>query len=372
MTMSNSYSVALPQYSIGADCYNKIGYFARYYGKKAVVIGGETAMAKAKDALLEGIKDSDIEILDFVWYGGNSTYENGDKLIANPTVQEADIIFGVGGGRACDTCKYVADKMDKPLFTFPTVASNCAAVTAICVIYNPDGSLREYYYPKLAEHTFINTKIIAESPYEMLWAGIGDALSKECEAVFSSRSANLSHTPLMGVQLSKICTEPLLQYGKEALESCKENKDTEALRQVTLDIIVSTGIVSNMVTHMPEYYYNSSLAHCVYYGAAVTDAGEKYRHGVIVSLGVLCLLTYDAQWETRDRIMQFNYDIGLPVCFDDLGIDESEFQAMADKSVTGSEWKFRDSDITLEKFIQSMKDQNADGRAFKEKMLANA
>ncbi|MDO4280485.1 MAG: iron-containing alcohol dehydrogenase family protein [Peptococcaceae bacterium] len=364
-----SYSVALPQYTIGPDCYEQIPYFARYYGKKAVVIGGKTAMAKAKDALLEGIKGSDLEITDFIWYGGNSTYANGDALKANPTVQNADIIFGVGGGRACDTTKYVADQLDKPFFLFPTVASNCASVTAIGVMYNEDGSV-DYYYPKLVEHTFINTKIIAESPEEMLWAGIGDALSKECEAVFSSRGADLSHTPLMGVQLSKICTEPLLTYGKEALESSKANKDTKALEQVILDIIISTGIVSNMVTHMPEYYYNSSLAHCVYYGAAVTKKGADHRHGVIVSLGVLCLLTYDKQTALRDRIMRFNYELGLPVCFDDLGIDESEFEAMAHKSMDGAEWKFRDQSITTEKFIACMKEQNAVGRAFKEKMAA--
>ena len=79
----------------------------------------------------------------------------------------------------------------------------CAAVTAICVIYNANGTFREYYYPKLADHTFINTAVIADSPYDLLWAGIGDALSKECEAVFSSKGKPLSHTPLMGVQLSK-------------------------------------------------------------------------------------------------------------------------------------------------------------------------
>ena len=208
--MMKHYNVCLPNYSIGVDCYKEIGYYSRYYGKKVVVIGGKTAMSKIKDALLEGIKDSKIEILDFIWYGGDSTYENGDLLISNETVKKADIIFGVGGGRACDTCKYVANELDKPLFTFPTVGSNCAAVTAISVMYHADGSFKDYYYPKLAEHTFINTQIIVNSPYELLWAGIGDALSKECEAVFSSQNANLSHTPLMGVQLSKICTEPLL------------------------------------------------------------------------------------------------------------------------------------------------------------------
>lgn len=360
-----SYSVYLPNYSIGEDCYKEIPAVARRYGKKAVVIGGKTAMSKAKQALLDGLKESDMEITDFIWYGGDSSYENGDALIADKTVQDADIIFGVGGGRACDTCKYVANELQKPLFTFPTVASNCASVTAICVIYNADGSFKEYYYPKLADHTFINTAIIADSPYELLWAGIGDALSKECEAVFSSKDDTLPHTPLMGVQLSKVCTRPLLDYGKEALASLKAHKVSDALMQVTLDIIISTGIVSNMTTHIPDYYYNSSLAHCVYYGATVTHGGHAHLHGEVVSLGVLCLLTYEKQFELRDQIMRFNAETGLPVCFDDIDVTEDEFDVMADKVETSTEWEHRPKDVTREKFIACMKDQNAAGRAFK-------
>lgn len=360
-----SYSVYLPNYSIGEDCYKEIPAVARRYGKKAVVIGGKTAMSKAKQALLDGLKESDMEITDFIWYGGDSSYENGDALIADKTVQDADIIFGVGGGRACDTCKYVANELQKPLFTFPTVASNCASVTAICVIYNADGSFKEYYYPKLADHTFINTAIIADSPYKLLWAGIGDALSKECEAVFSSKDDTLSHTPLMGVQLSKVCTRPLLDYGKEALASLKAHKVSDALMQVTLDIIISTGIVSNMTTHIPDYYYNSSLAHCVYYGATVTHGGHAHLHGEVVSLGVLCLLTYEKQFELRDQIMRFNAETGLPVCFDDIDVTEDEFDVMADKVETSTEWEHRPKDVTREKFIACMKDQNAAGRAFK-------
>ena len=38
-----SYSVYLPNYSIGEDCYKELPYVARNYGKKVVVIGGKTA-----------------------------------------------------------------------------------------------------------------------------------------------------------------------------------------------------------------------------------------------------------------------------------------------------------------------------------------
>ena len=86
-----SYSEFLPSYSVGTDCYKEIPSIVKPYGTKAVVVGGKTAMEKAKDALLEGIKGSDIEIIDFVWYGGDSNYENVEMLKNNqfdPDIQE--------------------------------------------------------------------------------------------------------------------------------------------------------------------------------------------------------------------------------------------------------------------------------------------
>ena len=53
-----------------------------------------------------------MQIVDFIVYGDDSTYENVDKLVSDERVRNADIIFGVGGGRAVDTCKVVADKLD--------------------------------------------------------------------------------------------------------------------------------------------------------------------------------------------------------------------------------------------------------------------
>ena len=97
-----SYNEFLPSYSIGDDCYKEIPYVTRRYGKTAVVIGGKTAMEKAKPELLAALKGSDLEITDFIWYGGDSNYENIEMLKAMPEVQNADVVFGVGGGRAVD------------------------------------------------------------------------------------------------------------------------------------------------------------------------------------------------------------------------------------------------------------------------------
>ena len=42
------------------------------------------------------------------------------------SVQAAEILFAVGGGRVCDTVKVVGEKLAKPVFTFPTIGSNCS------------------------------------------------------------------------------------------------------------------------------------------------------------------------------------------------------------------------------------------------------
>ncbi|CDF41824.1 putative uncharacterized protein [Roseburia sp. CAG:182] len=60
--MLSSYSVFLPSYSVGTDCYREIPYVTRKYGTKAVVIGGKTAMQKRKPSHAEskaGTGDSD-------------------------------------------------------------------------------------------------------------------------------------------------------------------------------------------------------------------------------------------------------------------------------------------------------------------------
>ena len=42
-----NYSVIIPSYTVGPEAYDKIPEFCSLYGNKAVVIGGQKAMAAA-------------------------------------------------------------------------------------------------------------------------------------------------------------------------------------------------------------------------------------------------------------------------------------------------------------------------------------
>jgi glycerol dehydrogenase len=348
--MATNYTLDLPHYSVGPQAYDLIGDVIRPYGHKVAVIGGETALKKAKEPLLAALKKAGATVTDLCVYCHDSTMDNVNKIMERPGVKEADILFGVGGGRACDTVKCAADMMGKTVMTCPTVASNCAPVSALAVIYNNDGSLNHYHVMKsCAAHCFINTTVILDSPERLFWAGIGDALSKQLEVLYATKNRDLFHTPLLGATLALACQEPLLKYGAKALDDFKNNRMSDDFKEVVLDIIVSTGIVSNL-TSSKEYYYNSALAHCFYNAATVIPATHKHLHGEIVSFGNLVQCAYDEQFELLDRLLKFNMKVGLPVTLAQVDVKVSDLDKLLDKAPSVNEWKTGYRETTREGF----------------------
>lgn len=325
-----NYSMLLPNYSIGPEIYQTINQICRPYGKKIIAIGGKKAMAAARPLLEQALANSELQILDFLWYGGEASYENVAKLQQHPLVQQADIIFAVGGGKALDTGKCLSVKTGKPVFTFPTIASTCAAVTTVAIMYHADGSFCEpFFFLQPPVHAFINTAVIAAAPAPYLWAGLGDTYAKYYETTISSRDEVLEHYNALGVQLSRQCLEPLLAYGKQALEDNKKGLCTYALEQVVLSIIVTTGLVSIFVTREHTADYNSGLAHGIFYAMTTLPAFEEnHLHGAVVGFGVLLLLLYDGQSTEFERLYQFNQSVNLPVSLEDLKITPLQMEAL--------------------------------------------
>ena len=346
--------VSLPNYAIGPDAYDIAAQILPNYGRKAVIIGGNRAMAAAADKICAAVGRNGVEVLENLWFGGDATFENARMLEASASVINADMVLAVGGGKVADTCKLVCAHTGKPLFTFPTIASNCAPSTALSIVYDTDGAFKaNFYCPEPPKYVFIDDEIIANAPDIYLLAGIGDALSKEPEVTLGLRHVDLDQNLLVGRSLCAACTEPLLTYGKKALESAKKGKSSRALQEVALSIIVSTGLVSNM-TVTPQYYYNSNLAHCFYYGATIFEASHTYLHGVIVAFGVLALLDYDGQNALRDRVMAFNKSIGLPVKLADIGLKPSDLDRLVAKAVTVPGWHIEGYELDPGRFKESI------------------
>lgn len=340
----------LPSYTMGPDAYDEIPAVCGKFGKTAVIIGGNRAR-KAAEPLIRKAVEGRISITGSFLYGDDATFENGDRLTEIPEVKEADMIFAVGGGRACDTAKYAAEKLDKPIFTFPTLASNCASITAVCIMYYPDHTYRaNWYRSRPPFHTFIDTDVVLHSPRDYFWAGIGDALSKEYEVLFNSRGDTLDYFQSLGVRLAGSCSDGLLEKGEEALADFDQGKDSDVFRFVVQNIIISTGLISNCV----PVIYNSSLAHAIYNSHNQVPHKGNHLHGAVVCYGTLVLLTLDGQKEERDKMLSFTKKTGLPHTLSDIGVDRKDAPALAGFALEKPDIRHVPYKITKENIVKAM------------------
>lgn len=319
-----TYSVNFSNYTIGEESYREIDRVCSPYGSKVVLIIGDHGYYQAKSELHKALDQSSLNIAGVLHFGAVCSFENLEKLKEEEGVKNSHMIFAIGGGKVIDTGKSLGHLLGKPVFTFPTIASNCGACTSVSIMYKPDGSfLKPEFLNEAPKHTFINTKILVEAPVRYLWAGLGDTYAKYYEAQISSRGEELNHPLTMGVHISKQCSEAILKHGLGALKANERKKLNQDFEQTILAIIVTTAWVSILLTldHSPDY--NSGLAHAIFYTLTSIEGfdSEKHLHGEIVAFGVLILLLVDGQKEEFNRIYDFNCKTGLPHSLEEMGLN---------------------------------------------------
>lgn len=356
----SSYSIYLPNYTIGQDAYAQVGSVCLPHGKTAVIVTGRKSFEAAGQKLLDACKNAGIEITDSVYFGGECSYANLEALQANPAVKSSALLFALGGGKVTDTTKALGELTGKPVFAFPTISSNCAGCTSVSIMYNDDGSfLKPYFITKPPLHTFLDLGIIAAAPVRYMWAGMGDTYAKYFEASMSSRGEELSHYVGLGVTISRMCLDPILKYGRQALTDNKAGAPSAELENVVLAINVTTALTSILVTKDKIIDYNTGLAHAINYGlTSYPNVEANHLHGEIVSFGVLILLLLEEKMEPSMKGMlaelyTFSKDTGLPTKLQDLGLTDADRDAVIDKALAMKDIEHNPYPITREMLVDA-------------------
>jgi len=349
-----SITVKFPNYTIGENVIQELGSIAKTYGDRILVVGGEKALKKSRKRIEEAIRESDVNVYDFMWYGGECTYNNMENIKSVAEEKDFNLIIGVGGGKAIDTAKGAAEKLGIPNITIPTIASTCAATTALSVVYTEAGKFDSIYLlDNTPVHILIDTEIIANSPWKYQWAGVGDTLAKYYEVNLASRNKKLGYSPMLGRQISYLCKEPLIEYGAKALEDNKKHETSFELKEIILSNIVNTGLVSLLVGDEN----NGAAAHGLFYGMTLLEEIEKnHLHGEVIAYGILVMLMMDKNVEEVKNLIPFYKSIDLPVRLRDIGltIDDCLDEAFITKALDAPDMKKMPYNVTKEMLLEAI------------------
>ncbi len=348
----------LPGFTFGGDdAFDKVPEVVSVYGKKVCILGGKTALAKTMPTLEPVLAANGFTITDTIVYGTECVYERSKELAQLPAVQEADVLFAVGGGKAIDSVKLVSAYANKLFFTFPTVASTCAATSRVAAVYKEDHVFDSVFYgPRAAVHTFINSRILVEAPKHFIWAGMGDTVSKYYESNFSARGLDVAFDTQMGLTLSAMSALPILDHAKAAMDAATAQTRNVSFDKMAMSVIFSNGLTSNFLVED----FNSSIAHAMCYGFTTQKVVEEnHLHGEIVSYGILVLLTVDKQYEERAKWLTVYKEIGLPTKLADLDMTFEQMDPVFDKAMSVRDVVVAPFTITRDMLVKAVKELEA-------------
>ena len=350
--------VTLPRFSIGCGVLSHFPALCSPLGGTFAVIGGETAMKKGLPPLREALSSGGPELLCALPFGGACTQAAMDRLADALRPLQPAFLVGMGGGKAIDTAKGVAQLLDLPLVSIPTLVSNCAPITALSVVYREDGPFERFlFYDAPPALTLVDLAIAAKAPAAYFRAALGDTLAKHLEATFSAKADHLGetldHMSAIGIALSSTCYDPILAYGRAALDEVERGEAGPAMELCARSVIVSAGLVSLLANDD----YNCALAHAVCYGLQLfPHVEQRCLHGDLVAYGALVQLVLDGQEDRARSLRDFLVTLGTPVTLGQMSVplDRAALEPTLAEATEGPDMAHIPYPVTREMVYEAM------------------
>lgn len=366
------------KYVQGEEEILNLGYFVKTFGDSALLIAHPDDVKRVQEKLKSTAETFNIRFVESEFCGECSRREVS-RLQELAKESNCTCTIGLGGGKAIDTAKCVAE--GENLIIVPTIAATDAPTSHSAVLYTSEGAFDDYAYFKQSPSVIlIDTTVIANAPVRFLVSGMGDALSTFFEAranvqSYSKVNAGLPCGFREGVcgeargtkaafALASLCYESLLEDGWKAKIACENHVVTESLEKIIETNILLSGLGFESG--------GLAAAHAIHDGLTILEGTHKYFHGEKVAFGTIAQLALEnAPMEEIEEVLDFCLSIGLPVCLEDIGVDhitEEELYQVAEKACIPEESIYAmPFPITVEKVAAAIKLADSIGKEYKKR-----
>lgn len=297
-------------------------------------------------------------------FGGEASDEEIERLNAIVGDAGSEVIVGIGGGKTLDTAKAVAHHAHLPVVIVPTLASTDAPISALAVIYTPEGAFKRYLFlPTNPDLVLVDTKVIAEAPVEFLVSGMGDALATwfEAESARQAYAANMTGNlgSMTAYALARLCFDTLMEYGMAAKTACEANVVVPALERVVE--------ANTLLSGLGFESGGLAAAHAIHNGFTVLEEAHDAYHGEKVAFGTLAsLYLTDKPGLLIDQVYTFCEDVGLPTTLAGIGLGEVSDEALMQvaEAATAEDETIHNEPmpVTPEQVFAALKAADAEGR----------
>ena len=288
-------------------------------GNRPLVVGGDRTLALTLPRLQPLLKQEKLKFASSA-YGCDCSEAGLASLRQAVNDHQADLIIGVGGGKALDAAKLLAHQCHLPVVTIPTSAATCAAWTALSNVYSQQGAfLYDVSLDRCPDLLILDYELIQTAPQHTLVAGIGDAIAKWYEASVSSGHSDQTLI-IAAVQQARVLRDILFQKAAAALSEPGSAVWREVVDATVLLAGVIGGLGGAQCRTVAAHAVHNGLTHLPYHSSI---HGEKVAYGILVQLRLEEMVQGNQLATTaRQQLLKFYAEIGLPQTLADLGLGE--------------------------------------------------
>jgi glycerol dehydrogenase-like iron-containing ADH family enzyme len=303
----------------GAGLLAQAGTAIASLGQRPLIIGGDRTLALVAPSLHPSLQAQGLAMAN-ASYGADCSEASLHQLHQACEQHQADVIIGVGGGKALDAAKLIAHQARLPIATIPTSAATCAAWTALSNVYSDQGAfLYDVTLDRCPDLLMLDYDLIQTAPRRTLVAGIGDAIAKWYEASVSSGHSTQTLI-VAAVQQARVLRDLLFQKSAAALETPGGAEWRDVVDASVLLAGVIGGIGGAQCRTVAAHAVHNGLTHLLQ--SHGTLHGEKVAFGILVQLRLEELVAGSRLAATaRQQLLQFYGTLGLPQTLADLGLD---------------------------------------------------
>ena len=319
--------------------YEKIVESLRKYGIEFIELGGVVPNPKLS-LVYEGIKICKENNIGFILAEGGGSVIDSAKAISLGTVYEGDVWDFFNGKAEPNKTLGVG-----VVLTIPGAGSEMSESS---IISNEELKLKsvcdnEYNFPKFS---ILNPEVCYTIPKHLMACGVADIMSHLMERYFSKSK---------GTQLSDALLEStmriVLKYGKKILENPNDYNNCEQIMwaaTIAHNGMISSGRIADWSSHRIEH--EISALYNITHGAGMAiifPAWLKYvKEENIEILSKFARNVFLLKEEDDEKISnngienleKFFIDLGLKVKLEDFGVDDKNFELMAEKALCGNQF----------------------------------
>lgn len=315
------YAMVAPQkYIQGRGVLKEVGKYTALFGKKAMVVWGTRTKAAVQDVALPSLAEAGVEITEEM-FAGECSHNNADKIAQAGQTCGAKVFVVFGGGKAIDCVKGAADKINLPLIVVSTLAATDAPTSGLSVWYEDNGDYVDFEMWKFNPNiVIVDTEVIAKAPVRQFVSGIGDALATwiEAKASYEGRAGTCAFglPPQTILAVAKASYDILLEYGIEAKSAIEQQVVIPAVEKCVEANILMSGLGFESG--------GCASAHAIGNSLTFFPEAHDHYHGEKVAFGIVTQLCLDEDMPVAEiyRIVDFMIEVGLPVCFADLELQD--------------------------------------------------